>query len=497
MSEVVAPWLERAYAEVEAVAPLLNATNLFPVPDADTGTNLTLTLKAAARAAREEGMTGAAKAALIEAAGNSGVILSEMLRGIAGSLDRGWAEAWIAADEAARSAVTHGREGTILSVSHAVATAARESGAGSDAELAAAIWAAARTAALDTADHPPIPSARGTVDAGAHGLERVVAAFAAVVAGRECDALPVSVPTECASVGDQRAVLYEVMYLLEQCTAADAERLRAELDRIGDSVLVVGDAQMWSIHVHLEDAGAAIEAGLRYGRPRRLRITPLQTETVERTLIVVSNGPGLTAILGGSGARVIDASAGRRPEAKEFVAAGANAREVILMPHDRRSLAAAVEAVERLRLSGVRVAVLPTKSTVQVLAALAVHDPSRSFDDDLVAMTAAAGQTRYATLATALRAMQTPMGECREGDLLGLINGDVSVVGSEVSEVALAVVDRMIASGGELLTLVTGHDLPHDLVAAVRAHVESRRPGMEIQVFDGGQVYYPLLIGLE
>jgi DAK2 domain fusion protein YloV len=497
VSAVTAPWLDRASAEVEAVSALLNATNLFPVPDADTGTNMLLTLKAAARGAASDGIAGAARAALMEAAGNSGVILSEILRGISGGLGDGWASAWIAGDAAAQAAVTTAQPGTILSVSAAVARAASEH-SGTDAELAASIWAAARAAALDTAAHPPIPSALGTVDAGAHGLERVVAAFAAVVAGTECTPLPVSAPTACVATGGPTTeALYEVMYLLEECSAESAAALRSALEGLGDSVLVVGDADLWSVHVHLVDPGAAVEAGIRHGRPRRIRITPLATEAVARTLIVVSNGPGLTEILRTAGARVIDASGGRRPEAVEFIAAGRDVREVVLLPHDRRSLAAAVDAVEALRLAGVRVAVLPTKSTVQVLAALAVHDASRSFDDDLVAMTAAAGQTRYATMATALRDGLTSAGPCRAGDLLGMINGDVSVIGSDLGTVSIDVVDRLLASGGELLTLVTGADAPPEVADAVVAHAKQSHPEIEVQVIDGGQHFYPLLIGLE
>jgi uncharacterized protein len=501
VSEVIAPWLDRAAAEVEQVAGLLNATNLFPVADADTGTNLLVTLKAAARGANESGLPGATRAALVEAAGNSGVILSEILRGLEAGLASGWASAWVAADAAAQAAVSSAKPGTILSVTKAIAEVAQDH-TGSDAELAMGIWVAARQAALDTAEHPPIPQAQGTVDAGAHGLERVVAAFAAVVGSGDCaplslNGVPVTAPAGCVTSAPVDSGFFEVMYLLDECSAEGAALLRERLNALGDSVLVVGDSTLWNVHVHLAEPGPAIDAGLAVGRPSRIRITPLFAPTPERTLIVVSNGSGLTALMKESGARVIDASAGRRPDAQEFVAAVEGAREAILLPHDQRSLTAAADAVEALRLSGIRVAVLPTKSTVQVLAALAVHDANISFDDDLVTMTAAAGHTRYATLATALRDGIGAAEPYRKGDLLGLIHGDVVVVGKDLTDTSLHVLERLVASGGSLLTLVSGEDAPHDLINVVVSRARELQPEMEIQTIDGGQAFYPLLMGLE
>jgi dihydroxyacetone kinase-like predicted kinase len=143
------------------------------------------------------------------------------------------------------------------------------------------------------------------------------------------------------------------------------------------------------------------------------------------------------------------------------------------------------------------VTVLPTRATVQGLAALAVHDPMRRFDDDVVAMTDAAGHTRYGHLVVADREGVTSAGLCRPGDVLGLIDGDVSVIGKELREVAERVVDRMLAGGGELVTLVTGADAPGDLASAVAAHLREVRPDADLVVYDGDQGGYPLLIGVE
>lgn len=493
---LTARWLDRAAAEVEAAVPLLNAHNLFPVADADTGTNMLVTLKAAAAGAASDQMQGAARAALVEALGNSGVILSQILHGLAQGYADGWKSAWIRADELAQRAVVNPAPGTILSVSAAVAACAREMGEIDEGALLDQLWQAARTAALKTAEHPPTPSARGTVDAGAHGLERVIGALAVTVNGGECTPLPVpetsvrAIPSHVPTAGSS-----EVMYLLEGCSVASADALRVKLSGIGDSVLVVGDEDLWNVHVHCVDVAAAIEAGLEIGRPKRIRITPLGVQE-ERSIVVVSNGPGLTALLQQVGAHVIDAF-DRRPDAQDFVAAAADAREAILMPHSRASAEAAAAAVEPLRQAGVRVSVLPSRSPVQVLSALAVHDKSSSFDDDLVAMTSAAGQTKYATIAIARRDALTTAGMCKAGDVLGLIGGDVLLIGQDVSAVAHEVVARFIAMGGELLTLVRGAGADPALTESLSKSVRASHPEIEIQEIDGGQLYYPLLIGLE
>lgn len=498
---LTARWLERAAAEVQAAVPVLNAHNLFPVADADTGTNMLITLKAAAVGASSDDIGGAARAALVEAVGNSGVILSELLHGLAQSLDEGWAAAWIRADELAQRAVVNPAPGTILSVSAAVAQRARELSGVDDGEVVSQLWQAAREAALATAENPPIAAAQGTVDAGAHGLERVIGALAVTLNGGECTPLPVpDSPAKATSIAPAPTAqqgMSEVMYLLEECSVESADKLRARLNEIGDSVLVVGSEALWNVHVHCVDVAAAIEAGLAQGRPQRIRITSLQeADKGSRSVVVVSNGPGLTELLKQCGAVVIDAF-DRRPETQDFVAAAADAREAILMPHSRASAQAAAAAVEPLRQAGVRVSVLPTRSPVQVLSALAVHDAASSFDDDLVSMTGASSQTRYATIAIAKRDALTTVGPCKAGDVLGLIGGDVLVIGNDVTQVSQEVVSRFVATGGELLTLVRGADAQSELTSVLIKSVRTSHPEIEIQEIDGGQLYYPLLIGLE
>jgi dihydroxyacetone kinase-like predicted kinase len=189
----------------------------------------------------------------------------------------------------------------------------------------------------------------------------------------------------------------------------------------------------------------------------------------------------------------------RRPSTAELLDAilRAHAREVVILPNDPATHPVAEVAAERARAEGVRVAVIPTKASVQAIAALAVHDPGRRFDDDVVAMTSAAGATRFGELTVAVREAWTTAGVCQAGDVLGLIEGDVAVIGSDLVETSITVIDRMLSGGGELVTLVTGEDSPPDLGRRLVDHLHTARPDVDTVVYEGGQAGYPLLVGVE
>jgi dihydroxyacetone kinase-like predicted kinase len=285
-------------------------------------------------------------------------------------------------------------------------------------------------------------------------------------------------------------------------------RLRARLDVLGDSLVVVGGDGLWNIHVHVDDAGAAVEAGVEAGRPYRIRITHFDTaaetgpdprEQAQRAVVAVVQGEGLAALCGEAGATTVLTRAGEPPGSGELVEAirRAHAREVVLLPNDTALRHTAAAAAEQARAEGVRVALIPTRSAVQGIAALAVHAPDRRFDEDVVAMTAAAGATRYAELAVAERQSWTSAGVCQAGDVLGLIDGDVAVIGEDVTETALTLLDRMLSSGGELVTLVLGGTSPQGLSARLEAHVREGYLAVDTVTYEGGDRATPLLIGVE
>jgi DAK2 domain fusion protein YloV len=510
-SRLAADALGRTRAEIDAL-------NVFPVPDGDTGTNLHLTVLAAAEAVdRLPGDTDAASAwralaegALFGARGNSGVILSQILRGMAEVLGGGGglAEALRHASRLADQAVAHPVEGTMLSVLRTVAAACPDGEAGAVARAAAEH---ARGALRETTGQLEVLARNGVVDAGAAGLCVVLEALAAVVTREFPQTYDVprrGVPSDVAEAGtcepaDHSGTGYEVMYLLDADESAVPE-LREALDALGDSLVVVGGDGLWNVHVHTDDAGPAIEAGIRAGRPHRIRVTYLQgpadrhARNTGRGVVAVTLGEGLTALFEDHGAHAVRRETGGTPALDELAEAIVRAGdEVAVLPNDREVLAVAEAAAQRAREDGVRVAVVPARASAQGLAALAVHDPLRRFDDDVIAMTSAAGATRSGQLETAEEEAVTSVGICHPGDTLGLIEGDVSVIGPDLTDVALRILTRMLSGGGELVTLITGIGAPGGLVEAVHRHLHEHRPDVEVVVYDGGQDRYPLLIGVE
>jgi dihydroxyacetone kinase-like predicted kinase len=306
---------------------------------------------------------------------------------------------------------------------------------------------------------------------------------------------------------------FEVIYLLDAPDQA-LPALRERLGGLGDSLVIGGGDGLWNVHVHVDDAGAAVEAGVRAGRPHQIRITHFaeaaaragstaaergEREERARTVLCVVSGEGLAELCEQAGAVALHTDPDRRPASAELAAAvrRSAAREVVLLLNDPELRAAAGAAADQLREEGVRIAVLPTRSPVQGLAALAVHEGGRRFDEDVVAMTSAAGATRYAELAVAEGESWTMAGVCQAGDVLGLIDGDVAVIGGALAEVGESVLDRMLGAGGELVTLIVGEGADRTLADRLVAHVRHQRPEVDAVVFHGGQESTPLLIGVE
>jgi DAK2 domain fusion protein YloV len=501
----------------------IDALNVFPVPDGDTGTNLHLTVIAAAdaldglpaAAGPAETWRALAHGALLGARGNSGVILSQVFRGLADVLGppaeppdgTALAAALGHASELARGAVEHPVEGTILSVLAEAAAA----GAAAGGDLPAVCRCAAegaRRALRRTTGQLDVLARSGVVDAGAAGLCVVLDALAAVVTEEYPERY--EVPARAAATAPPperpapRGPYYEVMYLLDAPDGA-VHDLRGRLDRLGDSLVVVGGDGLWNVHVHVDDAGAAIEAGMAAGRPHRIRVSYLHADPGEphaphtgRAVIAVTAAGGLAALFEEGGARVVRRDPGAPPPlavlAEAILAAG---DEVAVLPDGPEVLALAEAAAERARDAGARIAVVPAKASVQGLAALAVHDPLRRFGEDVIEMTRAAGATRSGHLEVAAQEAVTSAGLCRPGDVLGLIEGDVATIGADVAEVARRVLDRMLSGGGELVTLIVGAGAPDGLADALGEHLRRRHPDVEAGVYTGGQERHPLLIGVE
>ncbi|MFF7094941.1 DAK2 domain-containing protein [Streptomyces rubradiris] len=560
----VRTWCSLALRALGRAREEIDAINVYPVADGDTGTNLYLTLESAATAVEavfagyetgraEPSLGAAARAmahgALIGARGNSGTILAQLLRGMAQVLaEAGEASAAARADgpalrlalrraaDLARQAVAHPVEGTVLTVASAAADAAE--GAGDDCRrVARAAYEGARAALAATPDQLGVLRRAGVVDAGGRGLVTVLGALVEAVTGeavREtaggvsgagsagrgagsagaCAAGRGTEPACPGEAGDDRGgaggPAFEVIYLLEADDAAVA-RLRTRLDALGDSLVVVGGDGLWNVHVHVDDAGAAVEAGVEAGRPYRIRITHFghgephpgrerpSGAPVQRAVVAVVPGEGLAGLYGEAGATTVLARPGEPPASGELVQAvrRAHAHEVVLLPNDAELRHTAAAAAEQARTEGIRVALIPTRSAVQGIAALAVHEPRRRFDEDVVQMTAAAGATRYAEVVVAERQSWTTAGICQAGDVLGLIDGDVAVIGTDVTATARTVLDRMLQSGGELVTLVVGDEAPETVAAHLEARVRESYLAVDTVVYHGGRQGALLLIGVE
>ena len=513
----------------------IDALNVYPVPDGDTGTNMFLTMSAARDALHEatggdpgadlrSALTAFARGALLGARGNSGVILSQLLGAMAVRIARSRAEdrsaqvfAWALAEatDASYAAVGVPVEGTILTVARSASDAALSAAEQPQRRLGYVVERAAaeaRAALERTPDQLPMLKQAGVVDAGGRGLCVILDAAETVLTGRvPIDAksarrpIPVPLPT-----GDLTAdgPAYEVMYLLD----ADDDRipaLRAKLGALGDSLVVVGGGDLWNVHVHVDDVGAAIEAGIESGRPHRVRVTHFADQAAGgrsrpmtrrgRKVVAVAAGPGLGQIFAEAGAHVVGAGPGRRPSVGMLLAAitESGAAEVVLLPNDPDTRRSAEIAARTAEESGeVRVAVIATEAQVQGLAALAVHEPGRSFDQDVLEMTATARHARHGAITVAARRAITSGGPCEPGDILGVVDGDFVAVGQGLQAVAVDIIERLIRGGGDLVTLVQGVDNP-GLADSCATYMERQHPLVDVVVYDGGQERYPLLLSVE
>lgn len=584
----VRTWCGHALAALGRAREEIDAINVYPVADGDTGTNLYLTMESAAAAVEavfaaygvgeRDGEPGtgprelpscadAARAmahgALIGARGNSGTILAQLLRGMAQVLagpepgdathtpagDAGRTEpaggrdgrdghdgdglrrALRRAADSARRAVAHPVEGTVLSVASAAADAAEACTGRDCASVARAAYEGARTALAATPGQLAVLERAGVVDAGGHGLLVVLGALLETFTGQSpAGATPpharvgtqparvgpagadaVAADGECAPPDHEGGPAFEVIYLLEADDAA-VDRLRARLDALGDSLVVVGGDGLWNVHVHVDDAGAAVEAGVEAGRPYRIRITHFGAgdvhtrggerpprERAQRAVVAVVPGEGLAGLYTEAGATTVLARPGEPPASGELLEAvrRAHAREVVLLPNDADLRHTAAAAAEQARAEGIRVALIPTRSAVQGIAALAVHEPDRRFDEDVVSMTSAAGATRYAEITVAERQAWTLAGICEAGDVLGLIEGDVAVIDSDVTTAAETVLDRMLSAGGELVTLVLGDQAPQSIADHLETRVRESYLAVDTVVYRGGRQGALLLIGVE
>jgi fatty acid kinase len=496
----------------------IDAANVYPVPDGDTGTNMALTMQAVADALAGAGEDparvahAAAEGAVLGARGNSGVILAQIIRGITESLAQGLpvAEGLRRAAALAEEALLDPIEGTMLSVIRAAAEAVPHDVTPAEAFDAAAH--AARVALDRTPEQLPILKAAGVVDAGGMGLCVVLDAFAATLAGRAPSTEPIPVvrpafrPRESGSI----EYAYEVVYLLEG-RDGDIPKVRTELGSIGDSVAVVGGEGLWKVHVHTNEVDRALEIGKQAGEPRATtvvafadqivampgaRTVPKATTNTPVTVVAVVAGEGMRAIFGELGARVlVDGGRTLNPSVAELTAAieSAPTKDVILLPNNANTLPAAREAAHR---TDKRVEIVASADPAQGFAALLAYGDGLDLDRNLREMTEALKNARTGRVAMASRDAATPAGKVRKGQAIGFVGSDPAVIADDPVEALLALLGHLDGKL-EAVTVLAGEDVSDAENNKVVETITARYPDATLDLHRTGQPVDRYLVAVE
>jgi DAK2 domain fusion protein YloV len=531
-------WLERNVAGV-------NALNVFPVPDGDTGTNMFLTMKAAYAAAEggkgDDSSVGdvasrAAYGALMGARGNSGVILSQIFRGMAKALEGHatldgalLAAACAEASAMAYKAVMKPVEGTLLTVSRGAAEAA-ETAARNGGDVPAVLdgaLAGARATLARTPEMLPLLREAGVVDAGGQGYVIILEGMRLHLAGRsvEAEELPELVPGGAAMAFDLAGVHAEhgaddygycTNYLLTATpgTTLDFAALRAQMAAMGHSAVIVGDEQYVKAHIHTTDPGALLSYAVRFGALTQIKVDnmDMQVETLETTapsdvsseepagqiaVVAVAAGEGLSAVLRGLGAaKIVRGGQTMNPSTQELLDAinGTPAEAVILLPNNGNVILSARQAAE---MTAKRVQVVPTKSIPQGIAALSAFTFSADLETNAATMTDVASGVRTGEVTHAVRDATIGGVVVKAGKVIGLLDDVLTVAGDDSTAVTLDLLARMGAEHAELVTLYTGAEVIASTAEALGARIEESYPHLAVEIVKGGQPHYDFIVSVE
>ncbi|MGO9196907.1 MAG: DAK2 domain-containing protein [Acidimicrobiales bacterium] len=553
----------------------LNRLNVYPVPDGDTGTNMHLTLESVVRELSEVAdptdLSAVCKAiahgSLMGARGNSGVILCQILRGMAQTfslstdgvdaktLAAGLAEANVAA----RAGVMRPVEGTILTVASAAAEASGE--AAEDGTGIGEVAARARDAAVEALAHSPellpVLAKAGVVDAGGAGLVLLFDAFLLTIDGRPIpERLPlpeyvvrnlerggdiaravsegalldvgdvqaeIALAAHAGEAGDDdiSGLRYEVMYFLE---APDdlLPPFKEVWAGIGDSIVVVGGDGIWNCHIHTDDVGAAIEAGLDAGRPSKIRVTDLLDQVEEESwvrqaeeagatapevaedvpapktsVIAVATGDGIRRIFHSLGVRnIVSGGQSMNPSTAEILEMidSVPGDEVVILPNNKNIYAVAAQAAD---VSAKPARVVPTEGIQEGFAALLEYDPEATAADNAQAMAAAADRVTAGEVTQAVRASDTGAGHVRRGDWIGLTRKGIEVVAPGPAEAVCELLDRIVSAEHEIVTIIEGAGAKPADTRRITEWLAANRPEVSVDLHQGGQPLYPYLVATE
>ena len=511
----------------------LNRLNVYPVPDGDTGTNMALTLESVSSELKTansmaEICHAIGRGSLMGARGNSGVITSQILRGFVDVFSAadaiGTAEMRAAmrrGADAAYQAVMRPVEGTILTVARETAEAIEAMPA--DAELVHALdaaLAAANASVQRTPDLLPTLREAGVVDAGGKGFTLLVAALLAVVDGRplpepETVITPVAVAAHLAGE-DIAGLRYEVMYLLD-AEDATIPGFREAWSAIGDSIVVVGGDGLWNCHIHTNEIGGAIEAGIDAGRPHGIRITDLLEQVGEEAwvreaevlkeltpapavataVVAVGVGEGIRRLLTSLGVQhVVAGGQSMNPSTAQILEAveACNADAVVVLPNNKNIVPVAKQVDA---LTGKKVAVVATHTVSEALAALVEYDPNASVDDNCNTMQTALARVRTGEVTQAVRDAFVDGTAVREGEWIALSRDGLVAATATPGDAVCKLLEQLVDDDSEIVTVLVGADAPGNETDRIREHLELAFPHVEVEFHDGGQPLYPYLVGVE
>jgi len=534
--EVLQKIVDGALASLEASRQRIDDLNVYPVPDGDTGTNLTMTVRAVAEAveqtsaaSRQSLARDVARGALMGARGNSGVIFSQIVRGAADVLGETAAPridsssaalALRGASDAAYRAVRRPVEGTMLSVIRELAEEA-EARALEGSPLGDLLVELVRRGELAVARTPEqlqVLRDAGVVDAGGAGLLELVRGVAATVSGEPLPQPPARAEHLSFEAVHQElsAYRYCTVFLVEG-RDLDRDALEAKLEKLGDSLLVVGDPSALKVHVHTDDPGAALSLGTAVGTIDRIEIANMHEQTQqreERLLAVVPDLPvqdastGVVAVVAGDGNRrlfetlaqgmgpiaIVEGGQTMNPSTADLLAAleSLASEEAILLPNNSNIVLAAEHAAAH---AGKPVEVVAADSIPAGLAAMVAYDGSHTAAENAADMREAVAAVAGGEITVASRDIELGGLSIRKGEWLGLTGGEPVAGGTDFDDVAAAVAERLLAEPRDLLTLLAGLDAPP--LDALVERIAAAHPHLDVDVQDGGQPHYPLLLSAE
>ncbi|SDW03760.1 hypothetical protein SAMN05421781_0217 [Marinococcus luteus] len=523
----------------------VDALNVFPVPDGDTGTNMSLTIRSGVEHLQENGHAGEtakhfSKGLLMGARGNSGVILSQLFRGFAKSMEKkaelrtpDVAEAFEQGVDAAYRAVMKPVEGTILTVAREASLAMKKEHNAS--ELALEEWMrrflkAAKEALAYTPEQLPVLKEVGVVDSGGQGLVHIYEGMLHALTGEE-EEEGESVPSldqlvklehhkDPAAQGGAEAITYgyctEVMVrFADNESSFQEEAFREELSAHGDSLLVVCDEELLKVHIHAEEPGKILEKSQRYGELIHIKIENMREQNrvlqqegpserpgtpaslVPYGFVTVTTGDGVASLFESLGVQeVVHGGQSMNPSTEDLLEAvtRVQAEHVFLLPNNGNIVMAAEQAAD---ISDKQVTVIPTKTVPQGLAAMLAFDETKDAEANEEAMKEAPRYVKSGQITHAVRETSIEGKKIQEGDFMGIWEKDIVTVHQEMKQAFQELLARMVDSESEIITLIIGEDVSEELAGELAAELEQTYPDVEIETHTGGQPLYQYIVSVE